>query len=384
MVNEAKRPTRGSTPAMMEKEIASGISARATTRPPRTSIRRRRGERSAARTDCCCRGVGALVVAGMDGLRSGECWCKKRGRRRIRAWSAPGSQVHRAGAPARARPAADPRPSGRPRPTVRLLCTERPPAADYPAAADCPSVADGPLAVARAVPVPASQAPERRRKQYLNEKGELPSGEPMAADLSREPVGVRHTDMVDVWIWPAYVGVLLGVTLFAVIFVPTLIVQTRRYGAPSLRRLIGTAAVAVYGVALVAYTLLPLPSGDLVQWCAAHGVGRAQLTPLQFLADIRRETAGLGLRATLMSRSVLQVVLNVALFVPLGALLRRYAGRGILTSTLAAFAVSLLIELTQYTGVWGLIGCSYRVADVDDLIANTFGGLLGAVLAPVF
>src|SRR5699024_4557513 len=93
----------------------------------------------------------------------------------------------------------------------------------------------------------------------------------MAADLSREPVGVRHTDVVDVWIWPAYVGVLLGVTLFAVIFVPTLIVQTRRYGAPSLRRLIGTAAVAVYGVALVAYTLLPLPSGDLAQWCVAHG-----------------------------------------------------------------------------------------------------------------
>lgn len=189
---------------------------------------------------------------------------------------------------------------------------------------------------------------------------------------------------MDVWIWPAYIGVLLGVALFAVIFVPTLIVQTRRYGAPSLRRLIGTAAVAVYAVALVAYTLLPLPSGDLTQWCAANGVQGAQLTPLQFVADIERETAGLGLRATLMSRVVLQVVLNVVLFVPLGALLRRYAGRGILTSTLAAFAVSLLIELTQYTGVWGLIGCSYRVADVDDLIANTFGGLLGAVLAPVF
>src|SRR5699024_7102606 len=57
---------------------------------------------------------------------------------------------------------------------------------------------------------------------------------------------------------------------------------------------------------------------------------------------------------------------------------------GILTSSLAAFAVSLVIELTQYTGVWGLIGCSYRVADVDDLIANTCGGLLGGVLAPVF
>ncbi len=39
MVNEANSPTAGSTPAMIENEIASGISARATTRPARTSVR---------------------------------------------------------------------------------------------------------------------------------------------------------------------------------------------------------------------------------------------------------------------------------------------------------------------------------------------------------
>ena len=39
MVNDANRPTRGSTPAMMENEIASGMSASATTSPARTSVR---------------------------------------------------------------------------------------------------------------------------------------------------------------------------------------------------------------------------------------------------------------------------------------------------------------------------------------------------------
>jgi hypothetical protein len=39
MVNDANSPTRGSTPAMMENEIASGISASATTRPANTSVR---------------------------------------------------------------------------------------------------------------------------------------------------------------------------------------------------------------------------------------------------------------------------------------------------------------------------------------------------------
>ena len=40
IVNEAKRPTRGSTPAMIENEIASGIRASATTRPASSSTRR--------------------------------------------------------------------------------------------------------------------------------------------------------------------------------------------------------------------------------------------------------------------------------------------------------------------------------------------------------
>ncbi|AHK78810.1 hypothetical protein M911_06090 [Ectothiorhodospira haloalkaliphila] len=39
MQNEAYRPTLGSTPAMMEKAMASGIRARATTRPESMSPR---------------------------------------------------------------------------------------------------------------------------------------------------------------------------------------------------------------------------------------------------------------------------------------------------------------------------------------------------------
>jgi hypothetical protein len=44
MTNDENSPTRGSTPAMIENEIASGMSAMATTRPARTSRVRRRGE----------------------------------------------------------------------------------------------------------------------------------------------------------------------------------------------------------------------------------------------------------------------------------------------------------------------------------------------------
>ena len=51
IVNEANSPTRGSTPARIENEIASGISASATTRPARTSVRSTRGEDSQSGRD---------------------------------------------------------------------------------------------------------------------------------------------------------------------------------------------------------------------------------------------------------------------------------------------------------------------------------------------
>ena len=50
MVNDANRPTRGSTPAMIENEIASGIRARATTRPARTSVRSTFGDSQTGRS----------------------------------------------------------------------------------------------------------------------------------------------------------------------------------------------------------------------------------------------------------------------------------------------------------------------------------------------
>lgn len=188
--------------------------------------------------------------------------------------------------------------------------------------------------------------------------------------------------MRDAWTWPAYVGVLGGALLFATIFLPVVAWQYRRYGRLSVRRVLLVAAVTTYAVGLVAYTLLPLPTGDLAQWCADHAAG-SNTRPLGFLDDVRTDTAGLGVRGTLMSTAVLQVVLNVVLFLPWGVAVRALLRRGVLVATLSGLAASVLIETTQYTGIFGVIPCSYRVADVDDVLMNTLGALLGALVAPL-
>ena len=70
-----------------------------------------------------------------------------------------------------------------------------------------------------------------------------------------------------------------------------------------------------------------------------------------------------------------QLALNVVMTVPFGFLwpLVRQR-RGLWRTVLAAFLLSLCIELLQP------LLTTHRTADITDLIANTFGGLVGYVL----
>lgn len=191
-----------------------------------------------------------------------------------------------------------------------------------------------------------------------------------------------EASVMGLWARQGITGIVLGAVVFALLFVPIVAWQYRRYGRGNAARLLGAAACALLGSALVAYTLLPLPQ-TTAQWCAEHAIRHARLTPGNSVRDMLAETAGMSAGQVLRSYAFLQIVLNVLLFVPVGVILRRYLGRSVLGSTLIGLCISIFIELTQYTGLWGLAGCAYRLADIDDVITNTLGALVGALIAPV-
>lgn len=183
------------------------------------------------------------------------------------------------------------------------------------------------------------------------------------------------------WAWSAYIGIFSGLALFALILTPVLIYQYRKYGGVRFLRFLGSAAVSIYSVTVIAYTLLPLPSPNDLNCPASPEM--LQTRPGASLNDIAEVVAQSGLSASLTSPVILQVVFNVLLFVPLGLALRGYFERSFLTTVLAGLVTSVAIETTQYTGLWGLYECAYRVADIDDIITNTLGTLIGAALAPL-
>ena len=161
--------------------------------------------------------------------------------------------------------------------------------------------------------------------------------------------------------------------LALVSFVPFVAVRYRRSGRLTIGDLAALVALPVYGLALWTYTLLPLPD-------PGYECKEPETAPFAFM-EVMLATPARSMVDILRNAIFLQVVLNVALFVPLGVLLRWRAHRGLVVAALFGFGTSLMIELTQGTGIWGVYECAYRLFSVDDLIANTLGAVTGSLLA---
>jgi len=172
---------------------------------------------------------------------------------------------------------------------------------------------------------------------------------------------------------------LVGLGIAVICFVPYLVYQYRRYGQFSASRMVWMVALLVYGTALVTYTLFPLPSRA---WCAVPHDGLLVLDPTVYFRDMwAMHATGTSWIGVATSWTVIQMALNVLLFMPLGVIVRHLWKLGVARATLLGLGISLLIELTQLTGNWFTAPCAYRVADVNDVWTNTLGAFLGAVLA---
>jgi glycopeptide antibiotics resistance protein len=149
----------------------------------------------------------------------------------------------------------------------------------------------------------------------------------------------------------------------------------------TLIRRVSTAAVAVYVCLVAGVVFLPLPAPG-----ARPPVHTIQLVPFQWILDVGRELRerGLSIAHAVSMPAFEGAALNVVLFVPLGIFARLLWKRGAVGTGLLGFACSLLVETTQFTANWGTAPFQYRLFDVDDLMTNTTGALLGWVAGALF
>lgn len=160
-------------------------------------------------------------------------------------------------------------------------------------------------------------------------------------------------------------ALLLWPLLSAALTLPLAAYLYHRDGRLRVSAVLAAYMAVLYIAGLGCFTLYPLPSGTEGPGIT-YGIP-PQLDPLNFVYDIQKD----GLKA------VFQLLFNVVLFVPLGFIAKRFLRLRLPATALLSLATTLLIETAQLTGLFGLYPFAYRTFEVDDIINNTLGGILG-------
>jgi glycopeptide antibiotics resistance protein len=180
----------------------------------------------------------------------------------------------------------------------------------------------------------------------------------------------------------ALVGIVGGLVVFALITPVAVVLQRRRFGRWRPLRLLGVAVICMYTMSLAGLTVAP--AYEVAATCSRRAGGELRAVPFdalgQILSAYRDGATGLSLLAAWPTT---QLLANIALFVPLGAILRGVFRLEITNALAIGVMLSVLIEATQYSGAWGLYPCGVRIADIDDVFANSLGAWVGALCAPL-
>ena len=169
-----------------------------------------------------------------------------------------------------------------------------------------------------------------------------------------------------------------------VLLVPYMIFEYRCYGSIPAWKSFVVFSLLLYALCTYYLVILPLPESRtaLVAYAATP-----KLEAFTFVGDFAQAAEACGLspadpcswRRFLSMPAVYMTLFNVLLTFPVGFYARYLFGARWWQAMLAGFLTSLFFELTQQSGLYGIYAHPYRLFDVDDLIVNTTGALVGYV-----
>lgn len=165
--------------------------------------------------------------------------------------------------------------------------------------------------------------------------------------------------------------------------VPFALLHYRKHGRVHPWRALVIYSFFFYVLTAAFLVSLPLPDrpvpAEVPAWLDRHaGVKAPRLDPTGFLTDVLQAAPG-----TERTRALLQAVFNGFLLFPFGVYLVYAFRRKVLGALVGGFLLSLLFEVSQLTGLFGIYPGPYRLFDTGDLILNTAGSLAGGLTAAV-
>ncbi len=168
--------------------------------------------------------------------------------------------------------------------------------------------------------------------------------------------------------------------------IPFILHQYHKYGSIHKLRVCIIYSFILYLMTVYFLVILPLPKVSEVTNSVSEMM---QLQPFAFIQDFIKETSlvisdpSTYLKA-LKENCFYTVVFNIFMTIPFGMYLRYYFKCSLKKVMISSFFLSLFFEVTQLTGLYFIYPAPYRLFDVDDLIMNTLGGVLGFFIMGLF
>ncbi|MBS6341199.1 MAG: VanZ family protein [Eubacterium limosum] len=192
--------------------------------------------------------------------------------------------------------------------------------------------------------------------------------------------------MLSAYTLPIKFACLVFPVLAAFFTIPYAVYQYRKYGSLLVLRVVIVYSFILYMTCAYFLTMLPLPP---IAEVARYTSPTMDLVPFHAWTNFWENTS-LVLSApstylkAIKEQCFYEPFFNILLLVPLGVYLRYYFRRSWWQTIIIGFLMSLSFELIQLSALFGIYPRPYRLFQVDDLINNTFGALVGFWITPVF
>lgn len=190
---------------------------------------------------------------------------------------------------------------------------------------------------------------------------------------------------------PIFTAVALFPVIVGVFTIPFLIWNYRKYNGLSIMRATVIFSFIFYMMCAFFLTLLPLPAIEEVLKRDPvpfnHHLFNNIITALKDAGFLSSDSAtwfnASNWKKLLTSAMLFQIIANIIMQMPLGFYLRYYFRVSWKKALGIGFLVSMFFEMTQLSGVWGIYPYAFRCPDVDDLMNNTLGCMIGFWVAPL-
>lgn len=165
--------------------------------------------------------------------------------------------------------------------------------------------------------------------------------------------------------------------------IPFILKQYHKYGSINKLRTLIIYSFILYLITIYFLVILPLPTKEQLLNMKPL---KPNLIPFNFITDLIKESP-LKINKpstylkTILHPSFYTVIFNILMTIPFGIYLKYYYKYNFKKVATLSFFLSLFFEITQVTGLYFIYPRAYRLFDVDDLITNTLGGIIGYYLA---